>query len=351
MENFTLSPSDYLTEPPAKKDYGIGLLGCGGIVRGAHLPAYKACGYSVRACCDIDEGTAARVAQEYDIPFHTSRMEELLDRDDIDILDLAVHGAIRRQVVEQIVKHPKKPRAILSQKPLAMNWEDARAIVELCEEAGIMLAINQQQRWSPSHRAFQAVLESGALGHVYSLVNFIRGFQDAPTSWYVKVENFTIVDHGIHFLDLSRHFLKRTPVRVKCTTTNVPGQHAISPMIYTLLCEYEDGADVMATLHFNNIVAAPSTHCFQWMADGTQGSAILRDHETLEIAGKGAKESQFIKLEKPDYPMNFGAVMGEVMNALTENRPPLTTGRDNLNSIRIAYAAVESSQTGHAVEL
>jgi hypothetical protein len=43
--------------------------------------------------------------------------------------------------------------------------------------------------------------------------------------------------------------------------------------------------------------------------------------------------------------------MGEMMTALTEQREPQTSGRDNLNSIRIAYAAVESSTTGEAVAL
>jgi predicted dehydrogenase len=351
MQNFSLSSADYLPQPPTKKDYGIGVVGCGSIVRSAHLPAYRAWEYSIRGCCDVDENAAKRAAEEFSVPFYTSCLEALLDRDDIEILDLAVHGAIRRKVIEQIARHPKKPRAILSQKPLAMNWDDARAIVEICEEAKIVLAVNQQQRWSPSHRALKHVIESGVLGPVYSLVNFIRGNQDDPTSWYIKVENFTIVDHGIHFLDLSRYFLNRTPIRVKCTMTHVPNQHAISPMIYSLLCEYEDGADVMSTLHFNNIVPAPSTHCFMWAADGTEGSAILRDHHILEIALKGTQQSQIITLEKPAYPINFAAVMGELMNALTENRAPQTSGRDNLNSIRIAYAAVESSQSGEAIEL
>jgi predicted dehydrogenase len=42
--------------------------------------------------------------------------------------------------------------------------------------------------------------------------------------------------------------------------------------------------------------------------------------------------------------------MGEMMQALTERREPQTSGRDNLNSVRIAYAAVESSETGKAVD-
>ena len=47
----------------------------------------------------------------------------------------------------------------------------------------------------------------------------------------------------------------------------------------------------------------------------------------------------------------FGGSMGELMRALNENREPLTSGRDNLNSIKIAYAAVASSESGESVAL
>ena len=348
---FSLSPADYLPSPPRRKDYGIGLIGCGSIVRGAHLPAYRAWDLPVVACCDLDADAARNTAQQFAIPFHTSRLEELLDRDDVAIVDLAVHASVRRRVIEQIAAHSRKPRAILTQKPLALRWDDARAIVETCESVGIVLAVNQQQRWSPVHRALKFALDSGALGHIYSLTNINRGNQDDPNSWYVGVENFNIVDHGIHFIDLARFLLEQTPRRVKATTTRVPDQHAVTPMIYSITCEYDAAAQTMTTLHFNNIVPAPATHCYQWLADGTRGSAIVRGWDTLEIAFKDEAEAQIFTLEKPDYPVNFAAVMGELMTALSENRAPQTSGRDNLNSIRIAYAAVQSSESGEAVEL
>ena len=46
-------------------------------------------------------------------------------------------------------------------------------------------------------------------------------------------------------------------------------------MIYTILFEYEESAQVMTTLHFNNIVSAPALHDHLWFLDGTRGSALL----------------------------------------------------------------------------
>lgn len=352
MTELFFSPSDYIPQPPDNTNFGIGVVGCGSIVQGAHLPAYRAWKLRVEACCDLNPEAAQQAADKFDIPFHTTQLSELLDHPGVDILDLAVHASVRLKVIEQIAAHPRKPRAILTQKPLALRLDEAERIVRVCEEASIPLAVNQQQRWSPSNVALRQVMRSGALGHIYSLVHFVRGNQDDPNSWYAHVENFNIVDHGIHFFDLSRHLLGQTPVRVKATAVRVPGQHAVTPMIYTACLEYEPKAQVMTTLHFNNIIPTlEATSRFEWVVDGTLGTAILNGSKLEVTLRQEPRHTHVFKLQNPPYPVNFAAAMGEVMCALSEGRAPQTLARDNLNSIHLAYAAVESSETGSAVEL
>jgi len=166
----------------------------------------------------------------------------------------------------------------------------------------------------------------------------------------VALENFNIVDHGIHYIDLSRFFTGRTPVRVKATTTHVPGQAAVSPMIYSILCEYEPGAQVMTTLHFNNIIAASGLHRYEWLIDGTEGSLVASQSEVTVCLKENPAAKITFSIRGRWFPDAFGGSMGELMRALAEGREPQTSGRDNLNSIRIAYAAVESSESGRAVE-
>jgi predicted dehydrogenase len=153
----------------------------------------------------------------------------------------------------------------------------------------------------------------------------------------------------VHYLDLTRYFTGRTPVRVKATTTSVPGQVAVSPMIFSVLLEYAPEARVMSTVHFNNIVRAREAHRQEWFLDGTEGSAWASAEE-LTLA-RGPDERQSIPIEGTWFPEAFGGSMGELLTALAEGREPATSGRDNLDTIRIALAAVESSQTGRAVEL
>jgi predicted dehydrogenase len=346
MATIELKPADYQPQSPAKKDYGIGIIGCGGIVNGAHLPAYRNFGYRVVACNDISEEAARRTRETWNIPFGSTDINCVLDNPAVEIVDLAVHANQRRPLMEKIAAAGKH---VLSQKPFAMNWEDATAMVRMCQEAGITLMINQQARWAPGHRAVRVLIDRGVLGHVYSVMHVNRSFQDRAGSWFVALKNFNIVDHGIHYIDLSRYFTGRNPVRIKATTTTMPGQNAVSPMIYTILLEYEPKAEVMTTLHFNNIIQVPKLRSYDWYIDGSDGSLGLSRNE-LVLQLKGEDQFQTFQIQGSWFPDGFGGSMGEMMQALTERREPQTSGRDNLNSVRIAYAAVESSETGKAVD-
>lgn len=165
------------------------------------------------------------------------------------------------------------------------------------------------------------------------------------------MENFNIIDHGIHHIDLIRYFTARNPVRVKATAVMQPGQAAVSPMIHTILCEFAPDAMLMAMTHFNNIVRAPRLHRYEWYLDGTEGSAMASHHE-VSLAFKDAPDhQQSFPIQGTWFPDAFGGSMGEMMRALNEDREPQTSGRDNLNSIKIAYAAVESARSGNSVAL
>jgi predicted dehydrogenase len=239
-----LRVEDYRPGPPADVDvhaYGIGLIGCGGIANGAHLPAYQKAGYRVVACCDVQEEAARATAERWGIPFWTTDVRKLLERGDVKIIDLAIHPQYRLDVLKEIAR---APRPVLTQKPLHMDVASARALVEFAEQAGIMLAVNQQARWAPNHRALRVLLDRGVIGQLYSIHHLIRSFQDQPDRWWTTLPNFNIADHGVHYLDLARYFAaspvagQREWTRLHCSTAMVPGQHGVDPLIYSINIEF-----------------------------------------------------------------------------------------------------------------
>jgi predicted dehydrogenase len=351
VQELALRPEDYRPTPPppeVRERFGIAIVGCGGIARHAHLPAYRDFGYRVVAACDLVEDNARQAATDFNLPFWTTNLDAVLERPDVDVVDLAVQAAQRPPLVEKIAAAGKH---ILSQKPFALTFAEAERMVATCRAAGVTLMINQQARWAPAQRAVKVLLERGVLGHLYSVLHLYRAFQDVPGSWFVTLENFNIVDHGIHYIDLSRYFTGLTPTRVKATTTLVPGQLAVTPMIYSILCEYAPTARVMTTLHFNNIVPTRAMHRYEWFLDGTAGSLSVSQTELVVALKEDPDHKQVIALQGHWFPDAFGGSMGEMLRSLAERRDPVTSGQDNLNTVRIAYAAVESSRTGQTVEL
>jgi len=352
MPTIDLRPEEYQPTPPDRKDYGIGFIGCGGIVRGAHLPAYQRFGYRVVAACDVVESAVKQVQERFGVPRVTTSIDDMLENPEVQIIDLAVHGSQRLPIVEHIcARRPRHLLGILSQKPFAMDWAAATRMVELCRQASVPLMVNQQARWAPAHRALKVILDRGVLGHVYCITHFHRSFQDAPGSWFVALKDFNIIDHGIHYIDLCRYYTGLDPLRVKATATMQPGQAAVSPMCHTILMEFAPERQVMAMSHFNNIVRVRGLHRYDWIADGTLGSAMVSGNEMTVCLLDEPERRQTFHIEGSWFPDAFGGSMGELMRALNDGREPMTSGRDNLRSIRIAYAAVESASTGRTVEL
>jgi predicted dehydrogenase len=122
-------------------------------------------------------------------------------------------------------------------------------------------------------------------------------------------------------------------------------------MIYSLLCDYTPEAEVMSTLHFNNIVQAPALHRYEWFLDGTAGSACASQTEVVVALKEQPEDRNVVAVQGRWFPDAFGGSMGEMMRALAERRPAQTDGRDHLASLRIAFAAVESARSGKAVEM
>ncbi|WP_127586510.1 Gfo/Idh/MocA family protein [Paenibacillus koleovorans] len=356
---WSLKANDYHPRYVNESDsqtFGIALIGCGGIAVNRHLPMYKQAGYRVVACCDIREEAARGAADKFDIPFWTTNVDDIVERDDVHIIDLALHPQHRMEVLERIAR---KPRAVLSQKPLHFDLQEAKRMATFAEASGIVMGVNQQARWAPAHRAIRVLLDRGAVGAVYSMHNVKRTFQDQPNTWMTAMEHFNIVDNGIHYMDLCRYFAaspaagRKEWTRVHCTTAYMPGQNAVSPMVYSLNVEFGDKGGrepLMASLQFNNIVRAPKALNYEWRIDGTEGS-LWANHNTLWLARADERNTFHEQpIEGNWMPDAFQGPMGDMMNALAQGRPPAVTPQDNLITVAMTNAAVLSSMEGRVVE-
>lgn len=152
-----MSGADRVTIPPMpipRSKRRIGIVGAGGIVAGAHLPGYRAAGYTVSAIADLRLDAAQKVA-DGKIPHVFADPRALIECPEVDVIDVAIPEQGRAELWDALIA-ARKP--VLLQKPLAYELEDAIALVERFEKAGIPLAVNQNARWAPPFRAAKSVL-------------------------------------------------------------------------------------------------------------------------------------------------------------------------------------------------
>src|SRR5437660_5898290 len=117
---------DYLPRLPRRKDFRIGCVGAGFIMRDCHLLAYRQAGFNAVALVSRNPAHAKAVAEQFAIPRCHATVAELLADKEIEVLDIAVPPDVQPSILRAAVEHGDHIRGILAQKPLAMSYRDAK---------------------------------------------------------------------------------------------------------------------------------------------------------------------------------------------------------------------------------
>jgi predicted dehydrogenase len=203
---------DYLPRLPRTRDRGIGAVGAGFIMRDCHLPAYQSAGFRPVAIVSRGRRSAEETAALRGIPRVYDTLVELVADPEVEIVDVAVPPHEQLGVVREILRARGKVRGILAQKPLGMNLEEAREIVRLCEEAGVVLGVNQNMRYDQSIRALKTLLDRGMLGEPVLATIDMRAIPHWMP-WQQQYDWLTLRIMSIHHLDAFR-FLFGDPERI-----------------------------------------------------------------------------------------------------------------------------------------
>jgi len=323
----------------------IGLIGCGGITI-QHLKAYQAAGYDVAMLCDRTE-CKAREAQKKFYPGAgvCTDYRDVLARDDIEVVDLAAHPQDRAPMYVPAIEAGKH---ILSQKPFVTDIDFGLRIVDLAEKKGVRLAVNQNGRWAPHWSWIREAISAGLLGDVTSVrtaVNWDHNWVAGST--FDNIHALILYDFGIHWFDIVSCFMgPRRPLRVYASTAHAATQKARPPLLSQALVEYENG---QAQLFFDaNTLHGEQDGTFVTGPRGTAsstGPSLNAQTVTLATAEGRARPD----LKGTWFPDGFHGTMGELLRAVEEKREPRNGARENLRSLELCFAAIESAATHEPV--
>ncbi|MBF6593924.1 MAG: Gfo/Idh/MocA family oxidoreductase [Thermaceae bacterium] len=338
------------------------LVGCGAMSPAWLRSAKEVEGLEIAGLVDLREDAARARQLEFGLDKAAigSNLEHLLEQIKPDVLfDCTVPEAHYSNAL-MAFKHGVH---VLGEKPLADTLPRARAMVEAARKANLIHAVIQNRRFDPNIRRVRRFLENGGIGEIttvnadFYIAAHFGGFRDA-------MQHPLLLDMAIHTFDAARLISGQDPVSVYCQEWNPKGSW------------YAHGASAMAIFEMTGGVifnyrgswcseGAHTAWESDWRIIGTQGtlrwdggahpkasvvsaavhkvgdgwSSMFASQDTSELPG----------LDPQDRVGAHAGLIREMVQCIRWGQTPETASSDNIKSLAMVFAAIESAQTGAKV--
>jgi predicted dehydrogenase len=276
-------------------------------------------------------------------------------------IDLVIICTFPDSHCEYAVAAARKGKHVLVEKPLDLSLNRAKQTIEACRKAGVTLAVVSQRRFCDGPRYVHDAVRSGKLGKILQADAYVKWYREpayyarrGKGDWEVEGGG-ALINQTIHQIDLLRWIVG--PVRHLTCEWQIGGLHAIpSEDVAAVLLRYKNDAI--------GVIQA-STAFFPGFPDriefhGTKGSVTTEGDflKQWEVPGcppppQEAFQSSTLGSSKPmDIPVEpFCRQLRDVMQAISSNRPPLITGEEGLETLKVVLAMYDSARSGRQIAM
>jgi predicted dehydrogenase len=359
-----LDTTEFVPDPPIRcRDFRIGAIGAGFIMADVHLASYKQAGFPVVAIASRTQAHAQTVADRWGIPKVHATPKALIEDPDVDIVDIAFPPDQQPDLIRHALKQ-KHVKAILAQKPLALDFATAKALAAEARAAGKVLSINQNMRFDQSMRVLKQVLDRGELGEPVIATIEMR----AIPHWQPFLQQYdrlTLLNMSIHHLDALR-FLFGDPTEIYTAARPDPRttfRHTDGITVSTL--KFPGG---LLAVSMEDVWSGPREEGFKsdiyikWRVEGTEGLAQgtigwpdypAGSPSTLRYNSRCATGGEWTQptWDTMWFPHAFKGVMAQLQDALKEGREPMLSGEDNVRTMALVEAGYRSMKEDRPVRL
>jgi len=270
--NDTIPPITATTPQVPAKPFPILIIGTGGIVKDAHLPAYRIAGFPVWGIYNRTRTKAVALASEYGIPHVFDDLDTAIREAPADVIfDLALPASLFADALRRLPHGAH----VLIQKPMGEDLAQARKILEVCRERGLHAAINCQLRFSPFVVAARNIIAHGMIGDLIDMEMRLT----TMTPWNLfpflnALPRVEIVYHSVHYIDLIRSFLGN-PDSIHARTVSHPLHPQLATVSSAILLDYPDPVRAsITTNHLHRFGPKHQESYLKW--EGTKGAIKAR---------------------------------------------------------------------------
>lgn len=198
----------------------IGIIGAG-FARTTQIPGFKNCkGAQLVAIASARREHAEEVARQFGIPHVASDWRALVARDDVDLVSIVTPVVTH---CEMTLAALSRGKAVLCEKPMAMNAHEAWRMTEAARAAAVLALIDHELRFLPGRRKMREMLQHGAVGKIKHAGVMFRSDSRAdparPWNWWSdeKQGGGALGAIGSHIVDGFRWLLATEVESVTCS--------------------------------------------------------------------------------------------------------------------------------------
>jgi len=300
---------------------------------------------------------AQKIADYFNVPMVYDDPEELFLNEDLDFVDIITDVDTHAHFVNMAVNHGIKH--IICQKPMAPDFTVAKKMLKTCTNAGSRLYIHENYRWQAPVRRFKQIIDSGVIGKPFkSRVTFLSGYPVFENQPFLKeLDHFILTDMGSHVLDVCRYLFgecKSLCCQTKAINPGIKGED-----LAVIMMEMEKGMPLYTEMSYASIVEHDTFSTLHILVEGEKGSVFLGPGFDIRTTTRGGTVSEKVKFPSyewadPDYIVNHESgihINRNLLNAILGKEKAENTGEDNLETVRLIWAAYESAATGKKISI
>ncbi len=348
----------------------IGIIGCGVIAVGAHIPAYQKLGYEVAALADSVPGRAAKFAAQFGVASAYEDYHELLARGDIDAVSVCVPTFLHEQAAVDALEAGKH---LYLEKPPALDEAGIRHVVDTAHRVGKILFVGSNSLYQPRFQIARNMVREGKLGEVYAVRLNRAQKRDIPNGWMKwkkYTRGFAITEGVTHNLDQTLFLLgDPEPESVTCLTYNKFADYPPLSFGYPMDAvesgdwdgvpkETEDGVFALIRLKngcgllIDSFRACNAEECYQLKLMGTFGGLKIDmrpapGRKPLGLTYYHEPQRGVMAEEELDFPMGSMShldAVGHFMQCVEQGVPTLSDGSRAILIMRIIDAMFASAE-------
>jgi len=335
------------------------LVGCGRIAkRHSDLLGGKVvAGVELVAVCDVVEEKAKMIADKYNVPYFTS-YEDMIKEVEIDVVSVLTESGYHARHVIDIASLGKH---IVVEKPMALTLDDADAMIDACDQAGVRLFVVKQNRFNVPVKKLREALDAGRFGKL--VLGTVRVRWCRPQEYYDQdswrgtwaMDGGVLTNQASHHVDLLEWMMGEVD--------------SVQAMSATALVDIEAEDTVIVNLRFKNGALGIIEATTAARPKDLEGSiSILGENGTVEVGGFAVNQMKIWNFSDvddsdvnvmTDYSVNPPNVYGfghqayyeHVVDALQTGNQHLVDGLQGRKSLELINAIYESIETKKEVRL